>query len=149
MAQRQTTEQFAPGVEEWIGVDHKPAGSKLPQAREGFLDLAFRSRVEDMKLKSQAMRRSLSLPRYGPGIGVGWVSKCGHDGCGRHRFVQQFHPFRPYLDVQIDYAGDIAARPTHAGDKTYLHRIDCCRKDDRNRHAPSLCRHGRGTSTSD
>jgi hypothetical protein len=32
VAQRQASEQFAPGVEEWIGVDHEPAGSKLPQA---------------------------------------------------------------------------------------------------------------------
>jgi hypothetical protein len=42
-------------------VDHEPVGSKLPQARKGSLDLAFRARVEDVKLKSQAVRRGLSL----------------------------------------------------------------------------------------
>jgi hypothetical protein len=35
VALRKVTEQFAPGVEEWIGVDHEPARSKLPHTRKG------------------------------------------------------------------------------------------------------------------
>ena len=39
--------------------------------------------------------------------------------------MQQFHPFRRYLDIQLGDAGYVAARPVKAGDKAELDRVGC------------------------
>jgi len=46
--------------------------------------------------------------------------------------MQQLQPFRCHLDVQIGHAGDVAARPIEAGDKSDINRVGPYPEDDRN-----------------
>ena len=58
--------------------------------------------------------------------------------------MQQFEALRRYLDVQRDYARNVAARSVEAGDESDLNWVGGDSEDDRHRGARSLCRQCRG-----
>jgi len=72
----------------------------LNQGREGRIEFAFATCMQDMELQPECAGRRLQLSRCGLGkSGITRVDNQRNDGGGGDQLVQQLQPLRRYLHV--------------------------------------------------
>jgi hypothetical protein len=120
----------------------------LGQAKKDSIKLAFGGSLQHRKFHPEGAgrRKHFSHLRIAKN-GIGRIDEQRDDTCCRQQLVQQFQPFRRYLDIQLGDAGYVAARPVKAGDEAELNRVGRGFEYDRNGRRHGLCRQGRRRTT--
>src|SRR5262249_22551495 len=125
VATAQSSKLFAPASKKRPRPDDEPACSQLDQGWKHPIEIAFRARVQDMELHSEGMGcRLQTAPKSLSEGGTSRVNEHAKIACGRQQFVQQLEPLRPHLCIQVGHAGQIAAGPAQACNKSNLDGVD-------------------------
>src|SRR6516162_5469653 len=130
VAEREHRELFAPAVEEWIALDHEPAGSQWDQVCEGRINVASATRVQDMELPPQRAGRLLQLSRLDIATGKSRIDECGYCAPVGEQLVEQMQSLPIRFRTQRGHACEVTARSVQAGYETDLNRIGAGHKNN-------------------
>src|SRR5262249_10576487 len=124
VACRQLRYLDTPRVEEGAGADDEGVGLLVPNNFEGGIDLAAGIGVEHLDLQSHGASRRLHVSQRDLGQrSKGWIDQHGHTSCGRQQLAQEFESLCCQFTPEPTDAGQVAARPGKAGDKSQLDRV--------------------------
>src|SRR5262245_62394236 len=124
MAHRPIGELQPPTVEKSVLADEHGVGSFASKRREGGVNLATRTGVEDLELQPHGAAGRLHLAQGALRVGsIGGIDEYGHTRGRRQHFAQQLEPLcRQFETQQID-SGQIAARARQTVNETKLDRV--------------------------
>jgi hypothetical protein len=130
-----------PTVEKCVLADEHGVGSLASKRREGGVNLATRTSVEDLELQSHGAAGRFHLAQGDLRVGsIGGIDEYGDTRGRRQHFAQQLEPLCGQLETQQIEAGQISPRARQTDNETKLDRVFGDREHDGNRRC---CTFGR------